>query len=76
MRVVNGHPTGHPPADVEEGASARLALGEAREDGNIDQTEDWDDMLRLGFVMEVDSEDWGDVKPLAAVQEEREGDKI
>jgi hypothetical protein len=40
MWVVNDHLTGHPPADVEEGGSARLALGEAREDGNIDQRDD------------------------------------
>jgi hypothetical protein len=40
MRVVNDHSTGHPPADVEEGGSPSLALGEASEDGNIDRRDD------------------------------------
>jgi hypothetical protein len=33
-------------------------------------------MLSLGFVMKADSKDWGDVWTLAAVQEEKEVNKI
>jgi hypothetical protein len=33
-------------------------------------------MLSSGFVMEADSEDWGNVWTSAAVQEEKEVDKI